>query len=233
MSNIYCIGDSHVYGFSFSNQSINQYTVNLIPGASLTGLPRRTSTTNSNQKINNVLKSEKYDYIVLKFGQVDLELGYWFKKLRNEQLTFEKLMDDLIISYEIFIKLFEKYKHKLIIFGINLPSIFSKNAFINRLVAATQIKRKVVVDKFSDQKEFDLDVRTNNVIIFNNLLKLMCEKNKIKYVDNIKQTYDEDTGKLNSKYHLKTDNDHHINVKDKKELYPIYAKLIDDCILKQ
>lgn len=230
MANIYCIGDSHVYGFKFSNQSINNYTVNLISGASLTGLPRRTSSTNSNQIIHNILKSKKYDYVVLKFGQVDLELGYWFKKLKNKQLTMKELMNNLINSYELFIKQFLEYKHKLIIFGINLPSIFEKKNFIHRIADATKIEKEIVVNEFSNEKDFDLDVRTNNVIIFNKLLKSICENNKIKYVDNIEQTYDGITGKLKLKYHQKRDNDHHISVEKTNDLYSIYAKLVDDCI---
>lgn len=230
MKNIYCIGDSHTYGFTFSNQSNNNYTVKIIKGASLTGLPRKTSATNSNRRIKKTLNSKKYDYIVLKFGQVDLELGYWFKKLTLKELTIERLMDNLINSYEVFIKQFIEHKHKLIIFGINLPSIFDKKNLIHRIASVTKIEKKIVENDFSNEKDFDIDVRTKNVIIFNKLLKSMCKKYEIKYVDNIEQTYDEVTGKLKLKYHRGSDNDHHICAKNSSDWYSIYAKIVDDYI---
>ena len=74
-------GDSHSRIFKKINLDKFKIDVDSISGASLNGLCKINSKLNINQKIINYLKNNKPDFLILKFGQVDIDLNYYRRNL--------------------------------------------------------------------------------------------------------------------------------------------------------
>ena len=179
--------------------------INPIPGASIKGLPRKESTLQLNNIIKDKLKNN-YDLVIFKFGQVDIDLGFWYTKIiKNNNITFLEYIDIIIKSYKEFILSLNIIN--LIIFGINLPSIFDNKTYIN---FTYKIIKKNTFNKIKLKKYMpNIYQRTQNTILFNNQLKLLAKELNICYYDNIEISLDKKTNILDEKYHDKKDLDHH------------------------
>jgi len=203
MKKILIYGDSHTKGFiGYKNDKVI-LDINSIPGASIKGLPRHKSTLNLNEKIKIKLENN-YDLVIFKFGQVDIDLGFWYTKIyKNNNIKFDEYIKILINMYKNFIKSL-KIK-KLIIFGINLPSIFNKENCINFTYKI--IKKKTCNKKILQKIIPDIYKRTNNTLLFNSSLKELAKELNIHYYDNIKISLNKNI--LNELYHDEYDIDHH------------------------
>lgn len=129
---ILIFGDSHSRYFNLTHELCNieekfkgiTISVSTIPGLSIRGFGKRNSTLKSMEKLNSLIDKESPDILVFAIGQVDVELGYYYKKIvKSESITF----DDYIkpIANEYFSQI-EKIAHQknidnssIIIKGIN------------------------------------------------------------------------------------------------------------------
>ena len=127
---ILAIGDSHGVGFD----DIASIRNCVYLAASIKGLPKRMSALNIREQVFQEVKKNDFDYLVFKFGQVDIEFGYWHTVIANGHLSLEDFFTEVISSFESFLDDVAAMvaRERIIIFGVNLPSIFdTEEAMIN------------------------------------------------------------------------------------------------------
>lgn len=205
-------GDSHSRIFKKIKLGRFKLDVENISGASLNGLPKTDSKLKIRRKIFTYLKNNNPDYLILKFGQVDIDLRYYYKiVVKNEKIIKRDYVNNLILKYVNFInELSQIYpKHKIIIFGINPPSLLDKDSFYKYI--------KEIILKNNNTPELHqklyesiepLKQRTNFSKLFNLTCRYFCEMNHIKYTEVFNQL-------LNSKNiicpRFTNNDDHHLN----------------------
>ena len=81
-------GDSH--SRIFKKIKLNRFKLNVenVSGASLIGLPKSNSKLKLRSKIITYLKNNKPDFLILKFGQVDIDLGYYYRIVVSTKSIF-------------------------------------------------------------------------------------------------------------------------------------------------
>ena len=215
-----CFGDCRAFFFNTDNCLAFDYH-----GSTLSGLGKRESVLNIRDKITKEIKLyyNKNVNIILKFGQVDIELVYWYKIIEDDNLNnvdennlnlrINNLYSKLISAYKIFIDYIITIvdKKNIIIFGIDLPSIIDNDKYINWIVKKGRITKdpKEYIYKLKSIL-FTPEKRTIISINFNKLLKNMCLEMNIKYTDNISDVLDTEKNILKKKYHS-IDNEHIYN----------------------
>jgi GR25 family glycosyltransferase involved in LPS biosynthesis len=223
-------GDSHARIFNKLNIKNLLINCNYISGASITGLPRHNSTLETKDKIIKYLKYNNCDYLILKFGQVDIDLGYYYKLVvKDIKISKESYIINLICNYSIFIKSLLKYisKSKIIIFGINPPSLISKSKCF-------EYTKKIVLDDVKlNNNLYDLiesvEIRTKFSYLFNIKCKEFCKKENIRYTEVYKDFLNE-KGIVSNKF--TNDNNHHLNgIKDDNDNCTSTNELFEKCLL--
>lgn len=192
-------GDSHIkyltltdqiqnYGSSkFKNWMVDN---NIIRASSIKGFGRRKSTLNVSNFIDNDMVKKKFDFLVLGFGQVDIELGYYYSTyVKGEVVEFNDYCNLLVGNYFEFIKKLKINPEKIVMKGVNLPvlicdknkamrythTVISEN--INDELGKHTIKNKMRESFPSDK------IRINRHLLFNEMLKEKCNFNSMKYFD--------------------------------------------------
>ena len=97
-------GDSH--SRIFKKIKLNRFKLNVenVSGASLIGLPKSNSKLKLRSKIITYLKNNKPDFLILKFGQVDIDLGYYYRiVVKNQSIIKREYVNNLVIKYINFI----------------------------------------------------------------------------------------------------------------------------------
>jgi hypothetical protein len=195
----------------FKKIKLDKYQIECenISGATLLGLPKRISTLNVKKKIITYLKKNKPDFLILKFGQVDIDLSYYYKLvIKGININKNKYIYNLISCYKKFIFELLNYidKEKIIIFGINPPSLIDKKSCYIYTSKIIFNKNKTSYNLLKSKIE-SIEKRTAFSKLFNIKLNEMCIKNNIKYT----VVFDEF---LNSKNIVSdfftNNNDHHL-----------------------
>lgn len=204
MRKILIFGDSHSIFYKTSHlepnnilqeNSILGYEVERIgfDGGSVRGVGRRKfSTLNVADKILDHVSSE--DIVVLIFGQVDMELGFYFRQyVKQVDETVDVFIFDCIESYRVLIEQIKEKTNFIIIKGINMPVIAHR-------WSAIKYTKRVVTENISDQDEIektfnnlkknfpDILKRIQMAKDFNLALEKMCLDLKIEYFDINKET---------------------------------------------
>lgn len=204
-------GDSHAT--IFKNIKVNNFEIECktISGASIVGLPRKKSSLDVRNLIIDYLKNKNPDYLILNFGQVDIDLGFYYKLVvQNRKFNKRKYIKKLIILYDIFINDILKYicKSKLIICDINPPSLKTKEScykYTKKIVFSKKIKETLENNNKLIEKLEDIKVRTEFSECFNTYLKNYCENNNIKFLN----TFYDFLGENKILLDKFTDNDNH------------------------
>lgn len=110
--------------------------VHLLHGASLTGVRAYSSTLQIREKIDAVVKTA--DRLVLALGQVDLEAGFYYKRLiKKEAWSSDEYVSYLIDIYRTFLSTSNFGGCDLALKGVNLTvlstPLFAKN-YVSRLI---------------------------------------------------------------------------------------------------
>lgn len=203
-------GDSHSRIFKKINLDKFKIDVDSISGASLNGLCKINSKLNINQKIINYLKNNKPDFLILKFGQVDIDLNYYYKiVVKNENININNFVKNLIHNYIIFILNISNYipLSNIIIFGINPPTLIDQKSCFNytkRIILDNNNSIKFKQKLFNNIKS--IEIRTHFSIIFNHILKNQCFKNNIKFTNVFNDFLENNI--ISKKF--TNNNDHHI-----------------------
>ncbi len=223
-TNIAIFGDSHSRGFNINEQinnslcEPNNYNVynKVAHGSSLIGLGRKKTVKNMNNVIAKYVAEYNPDYLVLAFGQVDIELGLYYKKyIKKENVIVEHFIDELIEVYISFINSLPISNEKVIVKGINIPVLcYSKTKWIdyiqriilenkNSVTNVEQIKRNMFLGYKTDIE------RTRISLKFNSKLEVALKHKSINYYDINSDLTDEKSGLVKLEY-VPAGYDHHV-----------------------
>lgn len=217
-------GDSHTVYFGDARQVFgfdNNYKkldidCNVKHGAAIAGFGKRQSTMNVKQKILEILKTNSHDYLLLNFGQVDVELGLFYRKfIKEENLSFKTHCTNIIKIYIEFIKNLPFDNKNILVKGINLPVLcYSKSKwldYINRIITENIVDPGEVTRISNKMEDFYLcdHKRTNMALLFNEILKSELSKINVEYGDINRELLDESTGLISTNF-IPCRMDHHL-----------------------
>lgn len=137
--NILIFGDSRSRYFNPTEQvvKLSKYDLNdvclnteVFQGGTINGFGKRESTLGLREKIQSAIKNKKPDFVCLAFGQVDVELGLYYRKyIKGDELDIDEWISDTIKTYKEFIASIES---PVVIKALNLPVlIHSRRKAIN------------------------------------------------------------------------------------------------------
>ena len=203
-------GDSHSRIFKKINLTKFTIDVDSISGASLSGLTNKNSQLQVKNKIIDYLHNNKPSFLIFKFGQVDIDLQYYFKiVIKNQKINKKEYVKNLIQNYIKFIDEISKIypKHKIIIYGINPPTLIDKQKCFDytlRIISEKNINNDIK-NKLLNSID-NIEERTIFSKLFNKTCKYYCDKNNIKYIEVFDDLLENNI--IMSKY--TNNNDHHI-----------------------
>ncbi len=238
-------GDSHSRYFTATKEvksflGINDnycFEVNAIPAASITGFGKRESTLSVSDKIRKSLHLADDDFfLVMAFGQVDVELGYYYKKyVKKESVDFFSYCNNLIDIYSDFLNNLPFEKKRIVCKGINFPTL------VYNKTKAVMYTRRIVTENINDDdliRDTLINMRqswpsplerTCFHILFNNMLKKRCDDLGIGYFD-INDSLRCGSSGLISPSYVPSGNDHHIV--DSLEVRCLHIRsLLESCYL--
>lgn len=219
---IFVFGDSHSLYFGLTEQ-VKRYSKHnldgidiknyVYTGGTINGFGKRDSTLGLYDKVMTEVNSFKPDFVCIGFGQVDLELGYYYKKyVKCEDFEFS---DWIISTLEIYSGFIKKLDVPVIIKGLNPPVLISSRGkainYTKRIITeniSDEQKASFVLDKMKAQFPSDL-YRKNMTNVFNKHLENMCLANGWKYFDLHEELTDKNTGMVSSIF-IPTKPDHHL-----------------------
>ena len=182
-------GCSHAYA-TFIKPNLD-YKIPLIfsrPGSTIAGFGKRKSALNTFSKIQETVKSINPSTIVLKFGQVDVDLGFYYRlfvkgeEIKNPQEFFDKIIEDYVDKISL-IEVPEKF-----VCGINMPTIIDKSMAIkytSKVIAETPAGESRKELSFMDvqQKFPSYETRFKISLTFNEILRQKCAERGLPYFD--------------------------------------------------
>ena len=218
-------GDSHSRIFKYLKPKNIEFNLKFISGATITGFGKRHSSLNVKNNILDFLKNNtiNYKFIILKFGQVDIDLGYYYKIVINLINIKENFLNE-VIKYGV--------KDKLIIFGINPPSLIDKKncfTYTKKIIIANELDKSLEEILFNNIPTYEKRVEISKY--YNQKTAELCKKMNIKYLEIFDEFFLKDNKTLNQEFSL--DNDHHLNgICDgsNKELNKIYNNKLENFI---
>ncbi len=162
--------------FAVDGQAIN--------AASVAGFRPGKSTLNTKEIIENGI--EDADLVVLGFGQVDLELGYYYRKVvkRESDLETESYPERLCRIYFDFIENLRLPPQKLAVKGVNL-TVLTERKFTERYARRVVLKEGEAPGNRKDLRHAILSEQEQNAMSlrYNDLLRRECERKGIRYFD--------------------------------------------------
>lgn len=141
---------------------------------SLRGLKNNSSTTNMRNIMMNELElpenKEEIDMVGLKFGQVDMEYIYFYKKfVKCENIDIETFINELIEIYISVINEIRELGYSVFVVSTNLP------------IKTTYLK--VIQNSIKKIIDVDYDELCMNICLFNNKLKHILNTENIPFLD--------------------------------------------------
>ncbi|WP_335949699.1 hypothetical protein [Salipiger bermudensis] len=199
VSEIHVFGDSHSTYFFPSDFYVGRLglkhpqaykvTGEAISAASIMGFRPRASTLDTKKKIEHALPNASR--MVFAFGQVDLELGFYFRKVvKGEDVDVEQFCAFLLESYREFVSGVAG-KVDLAVKGVNLTALSPRNfaiKYISGIITgnndfersrAEQGVRDVVM---AERQQNEMH------ILFNSMLREMCASLGVRYFDIVSET---------------------------------------------
>lgn len=216
---ILLIGDSHIQNLELSYENKKM----CLSAGSAKGLNNINSISGYRNLIIKELEN-KYDFLLLQFGNVDIDFCYIDKLLQNPDLKYEDFNNNVIENYMKFILEISECK-KCTILSINLPVL--DDVHIKNHLYQFRINR-IANLKFSGILESDIvpNIEERTIICqnFNKKLEEYIKKlqnPKINFLDVSSFTYDDNLKRIKNEYFSKTD--HHDYIKS-----PIISNIIND-----
>lgn len=225
---ILVMGDSHSKFLNVSNEMKDAYPnfrgidtkVISLSGATISGFGKRESTLSSREKFYDAVGVFKPDYICFALGQVDLELGYYYKTIvKNKVININDYVRDLSFHYfKNVISICEDIGFpldKIIFKGVNLSTLTeSRQKAINYTarIISENITDKGEISGYTKSLKDEFPVNSIRNMVHNNFnfhLKKLSIKNNSKYFDVNNEVKDKDTGNIRKEF-LPAFNDHHL-----------------------
>jgi|GEM_PF-1111186 len=183
------IGDSHA-GSTFGARVFSRTIppVFVLPGATIAGFGKRKSTLGVFSNCHKVVAALKPSTLLFKFGQVDVDLGIYYR-------LFVKGMDINIKNF--FVKMTKDYLQsirdlpkttKYIVCGINMPTLVDTDAaakYTSRVIFENKNDEKMVKELYLklQQNMPPYEERFQRSLMFNETLRATCEQHGIAYFD--------------------------------------------------
>ncbi|MFC6669103.1 hypothetical protein [Marinobacterium aestuariivivens] len=226
--NYLVFGDSHSMYFNI-NESMRQLNSNLrgvnsyvkaLNGSTISGFGKRNSTLKSHDVLLDFASQIKLDYLCFALGQVDIELGYYYRVfVKKESLNIAGFIDGLIDNYfdqiDTFIDVLKLSPERVIIKGIN-PSVLTLDRGL-----AIRYTKGIITENVEDQDDindclnemkskFPSNIERNkNHFMFNEKLKEMSAIKGYKYFDIVDEVYNYNSSSLSSEF-IPSTFDHHL-----------------------
>ena len=190
----------------------------VVRAGSVMGFRRGKTTLRTRSMIKKFLPQT--DLLVLGFGQVDLELGYYYRRvIKGEDISGDEFLDTLVGIYREFVESFNFPAERLALKGVNLTVLAEPEfsyEYIKRIVF--EAKPENPEEKAAKLKAEILDeTRQNDLhMSFNQAIKSMIEERGGHYFDinDAIAERDNDGGlvrplRLDRRF-MPSENDHHI-----------------------
>jgi hypothetical protein len=186
--NISVFGDSHAR--SFNNIAINgaNIDVNALSGATLTGLVKRISTLEVLDKIKEYInKNPNIDFLILKFGQVDIDLKFFYKKyVKQENISDIEYIQECVRACKVLIESISEVfpREKIVICGINPPTpVDAQQAleYTSSIILTNEAEKVISSAEFAE--DINYSKRLSRSAKLNFELRSMCRESKIKYFE--------------------------------------------------
>ncbi|WP_157774066.1 hypothetical protein [Pseudoalteromonas atlantica] len=186
--NIKIFGDSHSKYFqkTLNTEHLRTFllgmekTVYRFDGSSVKGIGKRASTLNIQSEI--LANVDSHDVVVLAFGQVDVELGYYYKKfIKQSRQSFESFTEECISAYIILITELLHITKKVIIKGLNHPVLVGNEItcrYVSRIITeniTSEIDSKHIFRELLNNMP-SFQSRLNQTMYFNFQLEAMATK---------------------------------------------------------
>lgn len=192
-SYVFIFGDSHCLCFGQGDTIVdNRYNIQMLnrDSASARGLQNENSTLKYGTDIKNFIyfkkgfgnnkpynSNESKNYYLFKFGQVDVQINYYYKKIvKKEDIDKVIFFNEIIDEYLTFLKNLKNYN--IIVCGINMPSPTNYKRYLYG-----NFSKICDITSFKILDDLTLNIMNNDTIIFNKLLENACYNNGIKYFD--------------------------------------------------
>jgi len=208
-------GDSHSSYFKINPRILKllgspdlESTVKVYKGGSMTGFGKRSSTLNLTEEITGNIDVD--DFVIFNFGQVDIELGFYYKRIiKREEINIIHHMDEIIEKYILFVRSLNS--KNIVIKGINIPSTCHSEKqwqnFIMRIISPNTLSsldngnvNANIVREEIKKLSFDDRMRTNISFKFNEKLKWHCNNASINYYDINEYLVDETSGLIKDSF---------------------------------
>lgn len=222
MKKIFVFGDSHARYFEINKKVefhapwVSNYTIEVhkIPASSIIGLGRKRSKLNVKDKISEFLDRDAVN--VFAFGQVDIELGYYYRKVvKSEKISPSEFVNMLTDQYKRFINKLDIPPENIVIKGLNLTVLkhqgFSYD-YIKRIILEN-LDNKIEIVNMEKKLLNELDpfpVRNNTTILFNRSMEKISRDSGWKYFDINNQLSDFNPGKGITDRYIPSSFDHHV-----------------------
>lgn len=222
MDNILIFGDSHARYFEVTAKIkshapwLNQIKSKVFkyPASTIIGFGKRQSTLNVGKKIADVIADDSSSTRVFCFGQVDLELGYYYKKVIKEELiNYDEFITNLIEEYCLFLS---KYDNgKLIVKGLNLTVLKNEDfavKYVSRIITENT-SEKAKVQYYTEKLKSELApfrIRNKAHLDFNVKLKAKAKENGWQYFDINEELSNYTAGKGVLDQFIPAGDDHHL-----------------------
>ena len=195
MKKIQIFGDSHSRYFEVTpklqfhapwTRSLD-VEVNKIPASTIIGLGRKRSKLNVSQIIDDNIQDKSL--LVLAFGQVDMELGYYYKKIvKNEDIDLYDFADELLSVYKGYIESVALKDNPIALKGLNLTVLKHQPFAIHytRRIISENITDKDELQRLSMQLKEKMEPfskRNGATIYFNKNLRDLCLEHGWLYFD--------------------------------------------------
>lgn len=157
---ILVLGDSHsaTLGLTDELKALNESFrgVNLrvltVQGASIKGFGKRESTLSTRQLLTDNFNSFKPDYVCFALGQVDIELGYYYRRVvKNDSISLDQFSKEITLDYlraaEDFQKQYSLSSDRIIFKGINL------SVLTNSREKAIRYTSKIITENIENNEE--------------------------------------------------------------------------------
>lgn len=236
-------GDSHSKYFNVNRQLTrvnpniagHQVAVEIFKGATVGGFGKRESTLNVKEFISNNYLENDVDFYIFNFGQVDLELGYFYKRyIKKESVNFSEFVmaqSSTLINWIVG----NMDVEKCIVKGVNVPVLcFDQNKAINytKRIITENLTDSNSIDEALDnmKKTFPNDLeRTQMALRYNQGLENQCANAGLKYFDINSSLVDRVRKVVQSKY-IPASLDHHLV--DSVEVRSLHVNALLNCIYK-
>jgi len=193
MKKVLIFGDSHSSFFrpqplgSLWTGSTHEIKTQVIAGATIRGFGKSVSSLNVKERIIEV--ANLGDVVVLCFGQVDIELGLYYRRVVKKVTESDHaFMLDCISAYQQLLDVLLSRSIGVVIKGLNYPALVSQDA-------AVKYTTKIIKSNISDEDEArqltrklkkelpGIMERINLTRQFNLMLHMLASQNGLPYFD--------------------------------------------------